>query len=98
MCELMSGLLDRSVADGADERGHRRDVSLQPSYYRRRAEDHRRMAERAVPEARAIHAELADAYTEAALAAECGKPVDLGGEHRAEPARVQGAYGSAIAA
>lgn len=98
MYELISGFHDRSVADRADERGDRRDVFLQASYYRRRAEDHRRMAERAVPVARAVHAELADAYNAAALAVERGKRVDLGGEHRAEPAGAQEAYGSAIAA
>lgn len=61
-----------------------RAAVAQASYYRRRADAHGMLAERALPVAVAIHRALADAYRSAALSTERGEAVDFTGDHRAE--------------
>ena len=58
--------------------------SGESSYYYRRADQHCLMAERAKPEAAAVHREMAAAYRAAADAVEHGEAVDFGGWHRGE--------------
>lgn len=94
MGQSPNALRDRPLTDPADQRSK---TIAQATYYRRRAEDHRLMALRALPAARPVHEQLEAAYRMAAIAAEKGEAADLGGDHRAEGHGSLDAHGAKFA-
>lgn len=89
-----SNARDHPLSDPADLHSK---IVAQAAYYRRRAEDHRLMALRAAPAARAIHEQLEAAYRAAAIAAEQGETANLDGDHRAERHGKLDAHGAKFA-